>query len=438
MRPSIAQLVVIRSRRNRGRKLGSEMYFPHRCARFQDCGGNTSPTPISATPISDLLRDGAGCGRQDHGARARLQRLDRCPDPLRLLLDQSAEADRIIDLRTREAVTLDRLVFDGRHDQRLHHRFAVACTKREQQRAESAAVDRRSFAVDRILVGAALALFGEVDGGYRVRDNLQADLGAIRGRALHAPNDAERPARLAMRMDRDERAEGHRVRNLDRRHQLETRLRHVPRFPWPTRRGMRADAPARQLVASGRLVADAPEHRDVHRAVEALAGRLRQRNRLPCFLLEVAGDLLEADDRVDVAAGGDALASTRERLEFRIDLRGELREQRQLLASARRAAGQRLDLDLLLERDHVLHHDRVQWPRVEKQHAAFQRTGSAATQAFATAEVDKKRVRRGRLERQSQRRAPVVELAPDELHLLRGQAARVHQVQHERAQVLLK
>ena len=98
---------------------------------------------------------------------------------------------------------------------------------------------------------------------------------------------------------------------------------------------MGADPPAGELVAARRLVADAAEHGDVHRAVEAFARCVGERNGLVRLFLEVAGDPLEADDRVDVARRRHALATPGERPEFRIDLRGELREQRQLLAAAR-------------------------------------------------------------------------------------------------------
>src|SRR4051812_37188412 len=100
---------------------------------------------------------------------------------------------------------------------------------------------------------------------------------------------------------------------------------------------MRADAPARELVAPRRLVPDAAEYRDVHRAVEAFAGRVGKRDGLVRLFPEVAGDLLKADDRIDVAGRRHALATPCERPEFGIDLRGELREQCQLLAAPRRA-----------------------------------------------------------------------------------------------------
>ncbi len=79
----------------------------------------------------------------------------------------------------------------------------------------------------------------------------------------------------------------------------------------------------------------------------------------------------------------------------------------------------------------------MQRPRVDEQHAPLERAGLAAAQAFAPAQVDEERVGGRRLERQAQRRAPVVEFAPDEFHLPRGQAAGVHQLQHQRAQVFV-
>jgi len=140
---------------------------------------------------------------------------------------------------------------------------------------------------------------------------------------------------------------------------------------------------------------------------------------------------------VDVARGRHALTTARERLELGIDLRGELGEQCELLAAARRAIRQRLGLDLLLERDDVLDHDGVQRSGVEEEHASLERAGLASPQAFASAEVYEERVRGRLLQCESQRRAPIVELTPDELDLRCGQAAGIHQLQHQRAQILV-
>jgi hypothetical protein len=97
------------------------------------------------------------------------------------------------------------------------------------------------------------------------------------------------------------------------------------------------------------------------------------RQRVALLLVQVAGDLGEADDRVDDADRGRALAAPRERPELGVDLRGELREERELLAAPRRLVGQRLVADLLLDRHDVLHQHRVQRPRVEEQHASLER-----------------------------------------------------------------
>ena len=60
------------------------------------------------------------------------------------------------------------------------------------------------------------------------------------------------------------------------------------------------------------------------------------------LVVQEARDLGEADDGIDGAHGGRALAAAREGLELGVDLRGELGQQRQLLAALGRAFGQRL------------------------------------------------------------------------------------------------
>ena len=77
----------------------------------------------------------------------------------------------------------------------------------------------------------------------------------------------------------------------------------------------------------------------------------------------------------------------------------------------------------------------MQRTRVEEQHAALERLGRAALQALAAAEVDVERRHARRLEREPQRRAPLVELAGHPFEVLRRQVARVHELQDEDGQV---
>ena len=96
-----------------------------------------------------------------------------------------------------------------------------------------------------------------------------------------------------------------------------------------------------ELDAAVGLVAHAPEHRELHRAAEAVAVLQYGIGDL-LFLAQEAGDLGEADDGIDRARGGGALAAARERLELRIDLRRELGQEAQLLGALGRAVRQRL------------------------------------------------------------------------------------------------
>ena len=110
-----------------------------------------------------------------------------------------------------------------------------------------------------------------------------------------------------------------------------------------------------------------------------------------------------------------------------------------LSCSARRrcALRQRIVANLLLERDHVLHQHGVQRPRVEKEHAAFQRLRSAATQAGAVTQVDVETRHRRRLEVQPQRGAPLGQLIGHPLHMARGEVACIHQLEQQNTQIFL-
>jgi hypothetical protein len=67
----------------------------------------------------------------------------------------------------------------------------------------------------------------------------------------------------------------------------------------------------------------------------------------------------------------DVRSPRRERFELRIDLRGELGHELQLPAAPSFPSSGWLDL--LLQHGDVLHQQRVQRPRVEKQYAPFER-----------------------------------------------------------------
>jgi hypothetical protein len=189
------------------------------------------------------------------------------------------------------------------------------------------------------------------------------------------------------RTDRGERVERDRGRRAHRRDEPESGLRDVLDLPRAARGAPGREAAAREVAAALLLVARVAEHGDLHRAAVAL-GRVGARQRVALLLVQEAGDLREADDRVDDADRRRALAAPRERPELGIDLRRELREQAELLAAPRRLVGERLVADLLLDRHHVLHQHRVQRARVEEQHAALERRGRPALQA--------RRGRRGR------------------------------------------
>ncbi len=146
--------------------------------------------------------------------------------------------------------------------------------------------------------------------------------------------------------------------------------------------------------------------------------------------------LSEPDDRVDRSRGRDALATAREGPELGVGLRGDLGEEGELLGALRRALRQRLHADLLLQHDDVLHQHRVQRPGVEEQHVALERCRAASLQALAPAEVDVVGGRyRGGLEREPQRLAPLLELVVEVFEVPDRRVARVHELQHEHAQV---
>src|SRR5207248_11613075 len=82
------------------------------------------------------------------------------------------------------------------------------------------------------------------------------------------------------------------------------------------------------------------------RARSALALGLRSRHIL---VAEEAGDLDEADDRVDAAVRARSLAAACEGFELGIDLRGELGEQVELVGPSRGAVGERVVANLVIE-----------------------------------------------------------------------------------------
>jgi len=79
----------------------------------------------------------------------------------------------------------------------------------------------------------------------------------------------------------------------------------------------------------------------------------------------------------------------------------------------------------------------MQWARIEKQHAAFERRRRTATQARAAAEVDVERRDGGRLECEPQRLAPFVEVARHPIQMLRRQVAGIDELEDQRDQVFV-
>src|SRR5205814_9935836 len=85
---------------------------------------------------------------------------------------------------------------------------------------------------------------------------------------------------------------------------------------------------ARELDAPVTVVAYATEYGELERATEALSG-VELEIGIAIFLAQIAGDLGQADDRVDAAVRNRAVTVAREQLELRIDLGGETPQQAQ-------------------------------------------------------------------------------------------------------------
>ena len=214
-------------------------------------------------------------------------------------------------------------------------------------------------------------------------------------------------------------------------------MRNVADIPGSTRGGVVGEAPTGHFHRARVLVAHAAERGDFNGFAERAGTPPAFDERLHFVIAKERGNLGEADDRIDAAFRTRSFSSAGERLELGIDLRGELGEEIQLVGAPRRAVGERVVANFLIEHDHILHQDCVQRPGVEEQHAALERPRAAALEARARAEIDVEACRDRRLEIQPQRRAPFGKLLDDPLEMARGEIARVHELQHQHAQVFL-
>ena len=138
-----------------------------------------------------------------------------------MLLEDASECDALRRSRDVHVQTFSGLILSRRHYKRLHR--GLAFFQRQKKTVEASAVHRRHFALDGI-VGLGALGFGKLDADQVIGDDLETDLGALGGKALHPAHDAQRPPDLGLRPDRRERAERHRVDHAHWRDQPESGL----------------------------------------------------------------------------------------------------------------------------------------------------------------------------------------------------------------------
>ena len=81
-----------------------------------------------------------------------IQRLDRSPDPVRLLFDQPSVANRIDRFCRHQFEAVGGLELGHRDDQRLHADIGLALAQCEKQALKGSPVDRGLLAIDGIVV----------------------------------------------------------------------------------------------------------------------------------------------------------------------------------------------------------------------------------------------------------------------------------------------
>ncbi len=277
------------------------------------------------------------------------------------------------------------------------------------------------LAVDRVVGVAGLALLRELGARDRVRDQLQPDLGVMRGEPSHPADDAHHPRLLASAADGDEHVERELGRVLHRREQAESGRADVLDLPRAAGACERRDATRPELAPELGLGARAAEDRELHRVAE-IAVRVGVEPRQCHVRAHERRDVGEPDDGVHGAARGLALAVAGERPELGVDAAFELDEERQLFAVRGLLARAGLASHRLLQHDPVLPHQRVQGPQVDEQHAAFERRQRTALQSRAAGEIHVERRGRPGLQREPQRLAPFLELRrrPTRSALARG------------------
>ena len=198
-------------------------------------------------------------------------------------------------------------------DQRLHRRYRHRAffSARKSATKLRPLMMPSSPSTEVVRIG-ALALLDQIDAGDRARDNLQADLGAVgrepassgaRCRASTSIADAagSRPACRS----------GTRSRDAERRDQSNP----VCETSFSSHGPAGAAYCASRWLARARCAGRArcrtrPNTASSERAAEALAG-VHLEIRIAVLFAQEAGDLGEADDRVDGAGGGRALAAAR-------------------------------------------------------------------------------------------------------------------------------